>query len=67
MWKQSVSRKKRRRQGGPQRALFRPPVRSFTLANEIDNDKAEAKYSDGVLELTLPKKAGGNGKKLVVS
>ena len=41
--------------------------RSFTLANEIDDAKAVAKYQDGVLELTLPKKAGNNGKKLVVS
>lgn len=46
---------------------FGRQFRSFTLADEIDNDKAEAKYNDGVLELTLPKKAGGNGKKLVVS
>lgn len=42
--------------------------RSFTLASEIDEDKAVAKYQDGVLELTLPKRAGSNGgKKLVVS
>ena len=33
--------------------------RAFTLAQEIDSDKAEAKYQDGVLELTLPKKPGG--------
>ena len=30
----------------------------FTLAQEIDSDKAEAKYRDGVLDLTLPKKPG---------
>lgn len=42
--------------------------RSFTLANEIDDAKAEAKYRDGVLELTLPKKKGGSGaRKLTVS
>lgn len=33
--------------------------RSFTLDSDIDEDKAEAKYENGVLSLTLPKKAGG--------
>ena len=41
--------------------------RCFTLASEIDDTKAVAKYQDGVLELSLPKKTAGNGKKLVVS
>ena len=41
-------------------------ARSFTLAHEIDEAKAQAKYSDGVLELTLPKKAAGASKKLVI-
>lgn len=40
--------------------------RSFTLPTEVDQSKAEAKYADGVLELTLPKKAGGGAKKLEV-
>ena len=29
--------------------------RSFTLGNDIDRGKVEAKFSEGVLELTLPK------------
>lgn len=29
--------------------------RSFTLGNDIDRDKVEAKFSEGLLELTLPK------------
>ena len=29
--------------------------RSFSLGHEIDQSKAQAKYVDGVLELTLPK------------
>lgn len=29
--------------------------RSFTLGRPIDRDKVEAKFSEGVLELTLPK------------
>ncbi len=33
-------------------------ARSFTLDTDVDESKAEAKYVDGVLELTLPKKTG---------
>ena len=40
--------------------------RSFTLASEVDMDKAEAKYEDGVLRLTLPKKPGAEARKLTV-
>ncbi len=40
--------------------------RSFTLPTDVDQTKADAKYADGVLELTLPKKAGGGVKKLEV-
>jgi len=32
--------------------------RSFTLENEVDEDKATGKYADGVLTLDLPKKPG---------
>ncbi len=41
-------------------------ARSFTLAHEVDDAKAQAKYSDGVLELTLPKKATSAAKKLAI-
>lgn len=41
--------------------------RSFSLPGQVDDGKAEAKYVDGVLELTLPKKEGGTEKKLKVS
>ena len=40
--------------------------RSFTLAHDIDEAKAEAEYNDGVLKLTLPKKAGSATKKLAI-
>lgn len=40
--------------------------RSFTLEHEVDDSKAEAKYQDGVLELSLPKKTGAAGKKLEI-
>ena len=38
--------------------------RSFTLAQEVDEAAAQAKYNDGVLELTLPKKAVATTKRL---
>lgn len=41
-------------------------ARSFTLASDVDESKAQAKYTDGVLELTLPKKAGSTSKKLAI-
>jgi HSP20 family protein len=41
-------------------------ARSFTLAHDVDESKSQAKYSDGVLELTLPKKAPNTAKKLAV-
>jgi HSP20 family protein len=40
--------------------------RSFTLANAVDEDKADAKYNNGVLELMLPKKAAASSKRLAV-
>lgn len=40
--------------------------RSFSLPAEVDQGKADAKYADGVLELTLPKKAGVASKRLEV-
>lgn len=41
--------------------------RSFQLAHDIDEGKASASFNNGVLELTLPKKAAGNGKRLTIS
>lgn len=41
--------------------------RSFTLEQDVDDAKAEAKYLDGVLELSLPKKPNQGAKKLVVN
>lgn len=41
--------------------------RSFMLDSAIDDSAAQAKYSDGVLQLTLPKKTGGGPNKLKVS
>jgi len=41
--------------------------RSFTLADEVDQDKVQARYSDGVLELTMPKKPGASRKEISIS
>jgi HSP20 family protein len=41
--------------------------RSFSLDHDVDQNAAKAKYSDGVLELTLPKKPGTAGKEISVS
>jgi len=40
--------------------------RSFTLPQELDDAKAEAKFRDGVLELTLPKKAAAQRKQISI-
>ena len=41
--------------------------RSFTLPAEVDEKGAKAEYKDGVLNLVLPKKANGGGKRISVS
>lgn len=41
--------------------------RSFTLAQDVDDAKAVAKFEDGVLTLELPKKASSEAKKLTIS
>ena len=40
--------------------------RSFTLMHDVDQEKAEAKYQDGILELTLPKRNGVATKQVAV-
>ncbi|HZN27660.1 MAG TPA: Hsp20/alpha crystallin family protein [Burkholderiales bacterium] len=40
--------------------------RVFALGQEVDQASAQAKYNDGVLELTLPKKTAAAAKKLAV-
>ncbi len=40
--------------------------RSFALASDVDDGKAEAKYQNGVLELKLPKKATSSNKRLPI-
>jgi HSP20 family protein len=40
--------------------------RSFRLASPVDETAAEAKFDNGVLKLTLPKRAGGSSKLLAI-
>ncbi len=46
--------------------VFGKLTRSFTLPQEVDEAKAEAKFRDGVLELTLPKKAAAQRKQISI-
>ncbi len=41
--------------------------RAFTLGQDVDEETAEAKYTDGVLLLTLPKKTVAKSRRLTVS
>ncbi|MGA9395357.1 MAG: Hsp20/alpha crystallin family protein [Azonexus sp.] len=40
--------------------------RSFQIGQEIDDTKATAKFNEGVLELTLPKRVSSPNKRLTV-
>ncbi|ABM37609.1 Hsp20/alpha crystallin family protein [Polaromonas naphthalenivorans] len=40
--------------------------RTFSLAQDVDDTKVVAKYTDGVLTLELPKKASPESKKITV-
>lgn len=40
--------------------------RSFTLGGEVDETRAEARYDNGMLELTLPKKEGKTSRRIEV-
>ena len=42
-------------------------ARTFSLDQDVDETAAQARYHDGLLELTLPKKAGAAARTLTVS
>ena len=46
--------------------LYGKLARSFTLPQDVDETKAEAKFRDGVLELTLPKKTAAQRKQISI-
>jgi len=41
--------------------------RSFTLPAAVDAQAAKAEYKDGVLTLTLPKRANGSAKRIAIT
>lgn len=41
--------------------------RSFQLGSELDEGTANAKFTDGLLELTLPKKAAAQARRIAIS
>ena len=41
--------------------------RTFTLDADIDEAKVDAKYADGVLKLTLPKKVAASKKRVTIN
>jgi len=49
-----------------QERYFGSASRSFTLSSPVDEKAAFARYADGVLELTLPKRENGYAKRLAV-
>ncbi|NNM69052.1 MAG: Hsp20/alpha crystallin family protein, partial [Gallionella sp.] len=40
--------------------------RAFTVTHDVDEESAQAKYNDGVLELSLPKKATEMSRRLEI-
>jgi len=40
--------------------------RAFSLGQDVDQERAQARYEGGVLELTLPKKAATGQKRLAI-
>lgn len=40
--------------------------RSFSLDSNVDESKVQAKYDNGILELTLPKKNGNGAKQIQI-
>ncbi len=45
---------------------FGKVYRAFTLGQSVDEAGANAKYANGVLELTLPKKAAAQAKRIAI-
>ena len=41
--------------------------RSFALADAVDDAKADARFEDGVLKLSLPKRAAASHKRLAIA
>ena len=64
-----VKREKEERKGDTvvrSERYYGSQFRAFTLHHDIDQGKSEAKYEDGVLELTLPKREPATAKQISV-
>ena len=67
----SCETKQEKEQKEGERVIYREcnqgsSYRTFSLGSEVDDTKAEAKYENGTLELTLPKKEGKTAKRIEV-
>lgn len=63
--KENVTRDEQERVLSSER-FFGDLRRTIQLPEAIDDAQAEAKFSDGMLELTLPKKVGGSSRRLEI-
>lgn len=64
-----IKKEKEEKEGGKvlrSERYYGKVYRSFTLGQDVDDTKATAKYNEGVLNLTLPKKATSSAKKLAI-
>ena len=64
-----VKRQKEEKQGEKVLRIerqFGKVYRAFALPQDVDQEKAQARYENGVLELTLPKKAAASSRTLTV-
>jgi HSP20 family protein len=64
-----VKREKQDKQGDKvlrSERYYGKAYRAFSLAQDVDQEGAQAKYENGVLELTLPKRATAVQKRLTV-
>jgi HSP20 family protein len=64
-----VKREKEEKEGEYVRSerYYGQQSRIFTLGQELNDAETTASYQDGVLELSVPKKAGNGGSKITVS
>lgn len=64
-----VKRRTEQKEGGrvlKTERFYGKAARSFSLASEVDAGGAQAKYTDGVLELVLPKKTAATSKQVTI-
>ena len=60
--KPSRKKKKKKTKGLFAASAIKDRAIEFTLGSDVDESKSQAKFENGVLELTLPKKNGNTAK-----